>query len=77
MTTVIKPKRSNTSSSIPTTSDLADGELAVNTADKKIYIRNSASIIEVANYSAEATIITDYGSITDTPQVTLDYGSIA
>ena len=77
MTTVIKPKRSNTSASTPTTSDLADGEMAVNTADKKIYVRNSESIIEVANYSAEAAIITDYGSITDTPQVTLDYGSVA
>lgn len=77
MATIIKPKQSNTSSSVPTTSDLADGEIAVNTADKKIYVRNSTNIIEVANYSAEATIITDYGAITDTPQVTLDYGSIA
>ena len=77
MATVIKPKQSNTASSVPTTSDLADGEIAVNTADKKVYVRNDTSIIEVANFKDDASIITDYGSITDTPQVTLDYGSIA
>ena len=77
MATVIKPKQSNTASSVPTTSDLTDGEIAVNTADKKVYVRNDTSIIEVANFKDDASIITDYGSITDTPQVTLDYGSIA
>ena len=34
MSTVIKVKRSETASSVPTTSDLAVGEIAVNTADK-------------------------------------------
>ena len=76
MSNIIKPKRSSTASSVPTTSDLADGEIAVNTADQKIYVRISSDIVEVANFSAEAAIITDYGSITDTPQVTLDYGSV-
>ena len=45
MATIIKPKRSGTSSAVPTTSDLADGEIAVNSADQKIYIRSSSSII--------------------------------
>ena len=45
MATIIKPKRSGTASSVPTTSDLADGEMAVNSADQKIYIRSSSSII--------------------------------
>lgn len=76
MSNIIKPKRSNTASSVPTTSDLADGELAVNIADQKIYVRSSTNIVEVANFSAEAAIITDYGSITDTPQVTIDYGDV-
>ena len=49
---VIKPKRSGTASSIPTTSDLADGEFAINTADQKIYIRSGTNIVEVANVSA-------------------------
>ena len=51
MATVIKLKRSNTASSVPTTSDLADGEVALNTADKKIYVRNGSNIIAVANFN--------------------------
>jgi len=35
--TVIKLKRSTTASGIPTTSDLVDGEVAVNITDKKFY----------------------------------------
>ena len=51
MANIFKPKRSNTSSSVPTTGDLTDGELAVNSADKIIYLRDGGSIVEVANYS--------------------------
>ena len=47
MATIIKPKRSGTASSVPTTSDLADGEIAINSADQKIYIRSSSSIINL------------------------------
>ena len=32
---------------MPTTSDLADGEIAINSADQKIYIRSSSSIINL------------------------------
>ena len=50
MATVIKLKKSETASSVPTTSNLAAGEVAVNTADQKIYVRDSSSnIVEVAN----------------------------
>ena len=50
MATVIKLKKSETASSVPTTSNLAVGEVAVNTADQKIYVRDSSSnIVEVAN----------------------------
>ncbi len=41
MAIVIKPKRSETASSTPTVSDLAVGEIAINTADSKLYIRDS------------------------------------
>ena len=51
MANVFKPKRSNTASSVPTTSDLLDGELAVNSADQKIYIRDSSSILEIGDVS--------------------------
>ena len=46
MAVVLKPKRSETSSSVPTTSDLAVGEIAINTADQKLYIRDSSNNIK-------------------------------
>ena len=58
MAIVIKPKKSETSSAVPGTSDLALGEMAVNTADQKIYVRNSGgTVVEVANAAgiSEAT----------------------
>ena len=59
MANIFKPKRSSTASSVPTTSNLADGELAVNSADKKIYLRDGSNIIEVSNYTAPGGISTD------------------
>jgi len=56
MTTVIKIKKSETASSVPTTSDLQVGEVAVNTADKKIYVRSSTGVVEVANQSTGASV---------------------
>ena len=50
MATVIKLKKSETASSVPTTSNLAVGEVAVNTADQKVYVRDSSdNIVVVAN----------------------------
>ena len=46
MAVVFKPKRSETASSVPTTSDLAVGEIAVNTADQKLYVRDSSNNIK-------------------------------
>jgi len=45
MATIFKPKRSETASSVPTTSDIAVGEIAINTADRKLYIRDSSDNI--------------------------------
>jgi len=56
MATVIKLKKSETASSVPTTSDLQVGEVAVNTADKKIYVRSSTGVVEVANQSTGASV---------------------
>ena len=54
MATVIKLKKSETASSVPTTSNLVAGEVAVNTADLKIYVRDSSNnIVEVANKGEE------------------------
>lgn len=60
MSTVIKLKRSETASSVPQTNDLQVGELAVNTADKKIYVKDSGNnIIEVANQTTAAATVDD------------------
>lgn len=45
MAVILKPKRSETASSVPTTSDLAVGEIAINTADSKLYVRDSGDNI--------------------------------
>ena len=41
MATIIKPKRSETADSVPSSGDLAVGEIAVNPTDKKIYVKKS------------------------------------
>lgn len=43
--TPIKPFRSNTATNAPTTSNLLEGEIAVNVADKKIFIRDDSNNI--------------------------------
>ena len=68
MAAEIKLKKSETASDAPTTSDLAVGEVAINTADQKMYVRDSSdSIITVSNYvEADQSLIFptgDYGSV--------------
>jgi len=55
----IKIKRSSVAGKLPTTSDIATGELAVNTKDKRIYSSNGSAVfgftneyLQVANASA-------------------------
>ncbi len=51
MAIVIKPKKSETESAVPTTSDLAVGEICMNVADQKVYTRKSDnSIVIVASH---------------------------
>ncbi len=51
MATVIKLKRSETASNVPTSSDLEVGEVAVNTSDRTVYMKDSSSsVIPVANF---------------------------
>jgi hypothetical protein len=50
MTNIIKIKRSETSNSIPTTSDIAVGEICMNIADQKLYTRKSDdSIVTISD----------------------------
>jgi len=48
MATIIKPKRSRNLGVVPTTAQLADGEIAVNIPDQRIYIRDGANIKVIA-----------------------------
>lgn len=45
MTSVIKPKRSATPGNVPTTTNLVEGEIAINLPDKKLYVRDTANNI--------------------------------
>ena len=58
MAMVIKPKRKFTAGA-PTTSDIVEGEIAINTAEKKLYVRdNSNSIIEIGGAAGTTSEIT-------------------
>ena len=53
MATIIKPKKSETAAAVPTTSDLAVGEICINVTDQKIYTRKSDdSIVVIASTTA-------------------------
>ena len=53
MATSIKLKHSNTQATIPSTSDLIAGEVALNTVDKKFYVRDGSSqVITLSNHYA-------------------------
>ena len=53
MATVIKPKKSETAAAVPTTSDIAVGEICINVTDQKIYTRKSDdSIVVIASTTA-------------------------
>ena len=47
MANVLKPKRSTTAGLVPTTSNLASGEIGVNMADQKVYINNGTAVVQV------------------------------
>ena len=76
MSTVIKLKRTTTAAAVPTTSDLEDGEIAVNLTDKKVFVRNGGSIVTVANFNDSAVDLTSISSnLLPTTTTTFDIGS--
>ena len=56
MAIVLKPKKSETASAVPTTSDLAVGEICVNVVDRKIYTRKSNNSIVVVGSHIETDV---------------------
>lgn len=69
----IKLKRSAVPGKAPTTSDLALGELGMNSFDAAIYMRKDAGTAEIVRIAQGNQ---DYGLITGSVAGTLDYGAL-
>ena len=66
MANVIKPKRTTSSGNVPSTSNLSTGEIAVNLADKKLYVRDtSTNILELTTRTVSALDDTTISSVSD------------
>jgi len=80
MGTVVQLKRSETTGAIPSTVDIAVGELAVNLADGALYSKKTdGSIIEVGGYNPDFFTIPetiDLGDIAGTSPSVYDMGSL-
>ena len=67
MANVINLKYSSVASKVPQTTDLVLGELAINTADGIIYLKdNSNNIISVKRQRSDAEVKTAYENNSDT-----------
>ena len=62
MAQTIKLKRSSTAGAIPSTSALALGEVAINTADGRMYMKDGANSIVWINKTSEITGTTPQAS---------------
>ena len=64
MATRIKLKRSEIPTSVPDVNDLQPGEVAINTFDQKMYVKDSENnIVEVANKGASDAEVTTRATI--------------
>jgi len=71
--TVVKIKQSSVAGKVPSASDLEQGELALNTADVKLYSKNgSGAIITLASGATQSDDIYDMGNVNR--EVVLDGG---
>ena len=76
MTTVIKPKRSETALSVPTAGALAVGELAMNVADGKFYTKKSDnSVVEVGGAGSVTLQNVMTNGASSTTDILLDQGA--
>jgi len=77
MATQILPKRSEVALSIPTTSDLAVGEIAMNVTDGKFYTKTSGNVIKEMGGAGAVTLqaVTTSGATTNN-DITLDGADI-
>lgn len=63
--TVIQQKRSTTAGNVPSLVQLAEGELAINLADKRLYTSNNSLVIDLNRVRPRRTVISS--SATPTP----------
>lgn len=74
MATAIKPKRSTVTGNVPTTANIVQYEIAINTADKKIFTRDGAdAIVQLASGSLAG--LSDVAVSSPTNGQTLTYNS--
>lgn len=74
MANTIKLKRSAVAGKIPATSDLALGEVGMNTYDGALYMKRNQGADEIVRI---AFANQDYGLITGSASGSLDYGALA
>lgn len=66
MAATLKPKRSAVASAVPTTANLADGEIAVNTTDRALFVRVGAAIVDLLDVFARKAGATFTGAVSGT-----------
>tara|TARA_Y100000022_G_C13153877_1_gene330788 strand:+ start:23 stop:403 length:381 start_codon:yes stop_codon:yes gene_type:complete len=73
MSTVIKLKSSEVAASVPSTSDLQVGEVALNIADGKFFTKTSSNVVKEVGGAGSVTLqsVTNIGAST-TRDITLD-----
>jgi mucin-19 len=71
MANIIKPKRSTVAGKVPTTSDLTNGEIAINSTDKKIYTNAGGTITQVG--AGALTALSDVTITSPTTGQSLSY----
>jgi len=76
MTTVIKPKRSETALAVPTSGALEVGELALNVTDGKFYTKTTGGVVKEVGGAGSVTLasVTSNGASTTT-DILLDQGA--
>ena len=75
----ILPKRSSVRGSVPDTSDLAAGEIAINSADAKLYVRGASNnIVTLATGNADSYTTNTYtnGVLTGQSKYTTNGGGL-
>ena len=76
MSTVIKPKRSETALAVPSASSLQAGELAMNVTEGKFYTKTSGGVVKEMGGAGSVTLqdVTTNGATT-TNDILLDQGA--